>query len=120
MMKEYFVNNEQQLCFVVKEGDAVDIVLPMKYLANVDYRRVVGMEERGGELMKVMRETSLENGNNALVQFQTLFVQYKKPKVAQAASEDNPEAKTATTSTDKPAIKRGRGRPAGAKNKKTT
>lgn len=115
MMKEYFVNNEQQLCFVVKEGDVNDIVLPMKYLAVTDYRRVIEMEEKGGELMKVMRETNLDNGNNALVQFQTLFVTFKNPKSVVTAASEEEAAALALENESMP--KRGRGRPAGSKNK---
>lgn len=113
MLKEFFVKNENQLCFIVAEGEVNDIVLPIKYLAPIDYQRLIGMEEKGGELMKVMRDTTLENGKNALIQFQQLLVTYPKPlkQVVQ-------EVTKSEVSNDTPApIRRGRGRPAGSKNK---
>ena len=79
MLKEYNVKGENQLCFIVKEGEVNDIVLPIKYLQPIDYQRLVKMEEVGGELMKVMRDNKLENGNNALIQFQHLLLEYRKP-----------------------------------------
>lgn len=98
MLKEFNVKSENQLCFLVKEGEVNDIVLPIKYLQPVDYRRITKMEEVGGELMKVMRDTTLENGVNALIQFQHLLTPVLKPVVEKVAEKkkDTPKGGKAT------------------------
>jgi len=119
-MIEVEVKGKREICFLVKKGEANDIVIPLRSLAAIDYQRLVKMEEEGGELMKTMRETVLDNGTNALVQFQHLLVTVNKEPKPEAKVEDTkPEGKTEESDKDsdvEPEVKpRGRGRH--AKNK---
>ena len=120
MLKEYLHNDQMKLCFVVKEGEAADIAIPVNSLAPVDYKRIVEMETRGGELMKVMRDTVLDNGMNALVQYQSLFITIPKPKKVVKQETELLEERTQESGSEKEAkseqssvkkAKRGRGRP---------
>lgn len=77
-MKQYKINGKDRLCYVVTKGKAADIVIPYDNLAPVDNRRISEMESEGGELMRTMRETIIEdNGVNALVMYQNVFVEVK-------------------------------------------
>ena len=109
MLREYDVKGKKQLSFVVKEGPANDVIIPLSYLQPVDYQRLVKMEEAGGELMKVLRDTKLDNGKEAIVQYQDLFVVVEK--------ERKEEISVTASATDTTTPRRGRGRPKGSKNK---
>ena len=115
MLKEFTVKGKRQLSFVVKEGVAADIVIPLDYLQPIDYRRLVKMEEAGGELMKVMRDTKLDNGKDAIIQFQELFVTVLKERVGKI--KQHADANTLVETEAESSVKRGRGRPKGSKNK---
>jgi hypothetical protein len=110
-MIERTINGKRKLCYLLKKGEKNDIVIPFDSLADVDVRRLHDMEAQGGELMRVMRDTKLDNGNNALLQYRDLIqtVPVEQPKTASAAPGGALEAE-----------KRGRGRPKGSRNKKKT
>jgi hypothetical protein len=112
-MIERTINGKRKLCYLLKKGEMNDIVIPYDALADVDVRRMHDMEAQGGELMRVMRDTTLENGANALSQYQDLIitVQVDQPKAAVAAGVQEESVAPATQA------KRGRGRPKGSKNK---
>jgi hypothetical protein len=98
----------RKLCFLVKKGEVNDIVITLDSLLGIDYTRLVDMEKQGGELMKVMRETTLPNGKNALIQYQSLMVTVPK-KVAPVVAK--PEATVEVVENAPESEKRGRGRP---------
>lgn len=109
-MIEVEIKGKRKLCFLVKKGEVNDIVIPLDSLVGIDYKRLSEMESQGGDLMKTMRETTLSNGKNALVQYQTILitvpkkVEKEEPKVE--ATTDEKVEKITTEPT-----KRGRGRP---------
>lgn len=80
-MQEFSINGRNQLCYLVSEGETAFVVIPVDSLASVDRRRLHALEAKGGEMMAVMRDTRLDNGVNALVQYQNLlvFVQKERP-----------------------------------------
>lgn len=86
-MQEVEINGRKRLCFLVTEGDSAKIVIPVDILAPIDYQRLRSLEARGGELMSVMRDTRLDNGMNALVQYQNLLVVVPKEKPVKKAAE---------------------------------
>jgi len=113
-MQEFKIGALKKLCFVVKKGTAKNIVVPYDNLADIDKKRFFDMEKQGGELMRVMRDTTLDNGVNALVMYADMLVDLDVPKVKKVV-ETKPE-KEKVVSEDKP-VRKGRGRPAGSKNK---
>jgi len=113
-MQEFKIGALKKLCFVVKKGTVKDIVVPYDNLADIDKKRFFDMEKQGGELMRVMRDTTLDNGVNALVMYADMLVDLDVPK-AKKVAEVKTEKKDVVPD-DKPSRK-GRGRPAGSKNK---
>ena len=116
-MQEFEIGKLKKLCFVVKKGTAKNIVVPYDNLADIDKKRFFDMEKQGGELMRVMRDTMLDNGVNALVMYADMLVELDVPapkKVTAPEAEKTDDDTTA--SADKP-VRKSRGRPAGSKNK---
>jgi len=114
-MQEFQIGTLKKLCFVVKKGTAKNIVVPYDNLADIDKKRFFEMEKQGGELMRVMRDTMLDNGVNALVMYADMLVELDvvaPKKVATAAENSTDDIKAA----DKP-VRKSRGRPPGKKNK---
>lgn len=119
-MKNFMINGRERLCYVVKEGIKSDIVIPYDNVLMVDRMRLSAMESQGGELLKTMSKERLDNGVNALVAYQNVFVTVTKTVPAK-----KPETLIETANLDgnipvpaeatKP--KRRAGRPKGAKNK---
>lgn len=110
-MREVVINGKKRLCFVVTEGEAATIVIPIESIAPVDYRRLTEMSKKGGELMSVMRETVLDNGMNALVQYQNLLVTVRKPKKKTAPAAQKEEKAEDKKEEEKKPAPRPRGRP---------
>lgn len=112
-MKEMKINGRNQLCFLVKRGEKKDVVIPIDSLVRVDYKRISEMEAQGGELMRVMRDTTLDNGVNALVMYKDLLVVVDRAAPASqnvAAPATSIPVTVAEANTETPK-KRGRGRP---------
>ena len=72
-MIEVEIDGLKRYCFLVKRGEVNNIVIPLDALLHVDYKRLQEMEAQGGELMKALRDTKLDNGLNALMVYQHLF-----------------------------------------------
>lgn len=102
-MKNVKINGKERLSFIVKDGDAALIVIPIDILAPVDYKRMAALEAKGGEMMRIMRDEMLDNGMNCLTQYQHLLIVVPK---------DNKPAVSATAETvaamnaEKPAPKK--------------
>lgn len=109
-MKEYMINGKKRICFLVKKGEANDIVVDFDSLSRIDQKRFFEMESHGGELMRVMRDTTLDNGVNALVMYKDLFRIIEVPKKAVEAKKVESTVKEETSVHVEPG-KRGRGRP---------
>lgn len=111
-MQNVMINGKPELCFLIKDGEAAKIVIPVQSLAAVDYRRLTAIEAKGGEMMAQMRDTRLDNGMNALTQYQSLLVTVKKdapkPKAEPKAESDDSDEEEAP----KPKAKRRGGRSA--------
>jgi len=79
-MRNYVINGKDRGCFVVKKGEVCDIVIPIDSLAYVDMRRLHKMESKGDELMRTMRETTLDNGKNALKLYADILIDVRHPE----------------------------------------
>jgi len=107
-MIEREINGKKRLCFLVKKGEASDIVIPIEYLQKIDYKRLSEMEAQGGELMRTMRDTELDNGANALVTYQNLLVAVQNVNPVAAAKETPQPRAPSNTIKKKVGKKRGR------------
>jgi len=114
------IGTKERLCFLVKKGEVSDIVIPADILSPIDYKRLHEMEAQGGEMMRVMRDTTLDNGLNALVTYQDLLIVVPNPrkKVVEATTTPAVSVDNTTTEVETAPKKSGRGRPKGSKNKK--
>lgn len=89
-MQEFQIGNTKKLCFVVKKGEVKNIVVPYDSLADIDLKRFFDMEKQGGELMRVMRDTTLDNGVNALVMYADMLIDVDVPVKAKPAETKQP------------------------------
>lgn len=123
-MKDIKINDGSiRRCFVLKEGPAATIAIPLRKLMAVDFRRLKTIEAQGGEMLKTMRDWKLDNGRNALKQYEPLIEvihnpQFKRDKIRreqEEAKEQTVSSEVATESTETqevaPKKKRGPGRP---------
>lgn len=122
-MIEVEIEGKRKLCFLIRKGEKNYIVIPIDGMLSIDYKRISDMESQGGDLMRVMRDTTLDNGKNALSLYQDTFkvVPIKKPQPAkqqiqETVSQESAQSMDANADEQKP--KRGRGRPKGSKTKK--
>ena len=119
-MQEFQIGQHKKLCFVVKKhttDSGKDIVVPYDNLADIDKKRFFDMEKQGGELMRVMRDTVLDNGVNALVMYADMLVEVALPKKATPAKKAEVKTVKAEVNPDETPVRKSRGRPPGSKNK---
>jgi len=121
-MKDIRINNKLNRVFVLKETDDRIVHIPLKSLHRVDYNRLVDIEKRTGkeDMLKVMSETTLDNGRNALDQYDAhieIYVKHRQSNLQDPTSlEENakPAAEKAEEQAKAEAPKsrrRGPGRP---------
>lgn len=72
-MKVLRIDNQAVKVFVLKETEDSLVYIPVKSLALVDYQRLLKMEANGGELLKTMAKETLDNGRNALIQYDNII-----------------------------------------------
>lgn len=72
-MKTLRIDGRLAKVFVLKETQDSLVYIPVKSLFRIDYERLLKMEEQGGELLKTMAKTMLDNGRNALVQYDNVI-----------------------------------------------
>lgn len=87
------IDGRAKLCFVVREGEEATFVITMDSITPADYKRLKEFESKmkaDGDMMAVMRDTKLDNGMNALVQFEPLIKTIRKPKVAPSPAAAEP------------------------------
>jgi hypothetical protein len=121
MMKDIRINGKMNRVFVLKETEDRIIHIPVKSLHRVDYGRLRDIESKTpakADMLDAMRKTELDNGRNALVQYD-LHIQVYQKKVKNDLSKNSsePEDQLTTEAADqteqpeeKPKPKR-RGRP---------
>ena len=72
-MKDISIDGKIQRVYVLKQtGDRL-VYIPLKDLHRVDYERLNELSEKEGELLKVLSRTTLDNGMNALTQYEHLL-----------------------------------------------
>lgn len=134
-MQEFEVGKLRKLCFLVKKGTSdkgKNIVVPYDNLADIDRKRFFDMEKQGGELMRVMRDTTLDNGVNALVMYADMLVEVDvanreltqkdrqnitENKAEEKEQDDFAQKEHIGHKGDAPVVRKSRGRPRGSKNK---
>jgi hypothetical protein len=109
-MKEFVIKGKTKLCFVLKEGELNDIVVTYDSLAPIDLKRFYEMESQGGDLMRVMRDTTLDNGVNALKMYEDLLVPVPV-EIKDKNSADTVSVSDVSKTPVQVKKKRGRGRP---------
>lgn len=72
-MKDFNIDGKVQRVFVLTETTDRVVYIPLKDLHRVDYERLEGFDKEEGELMKVLSRSTLDNGMNALTQFESLI-----------------------------------------------
>lgn len=72
-MQEVTVHGKKRVCFVVMDGEVNKLVIPIDYLAPIDYKRLVDIESKAGNMLKNMKETVLDNGSSALEVYHRLI-----------------------------------------------
>lgn len=72
-MQKVIVDGKPELCFVLAEGTVNKIVIPLESLLNIDYHRLLPLEKKGGNMLKLMLNTRLENGVNCLHMYKELI-----------------------------------------------
>lgn len=79
-MKVVRVNGRASKVFVLKETDESLVYIPLSSIQRVDYTRLLEIEKRGGDMLNEMRKTKLDNGINALTQYDDVIqVMHYKP-----------------------------------------
>lgn len=95
-MKDIRIDNRMQRVFILKETDDRIVYIPVKALLRIDYDRLLKIEKDGKEMLDTMSKATLDNGINALVQYDNLIQVMMKTKegVGQRLRKpDEPEAK---------------------------
>ena len=107
------VRGRDRLCFVLSKGDVNHIVIPVDALAPIDYQRIKAMESKGGHLMQIMRDTTVDNGRNALELYDSIIEYVPNPDAKKEVKEKEVLVEKTTKSTEQTSEpkKRGRGRP---------
>lgn len=76
-MKDVRIDGRLTRVFVLKESDDRLIYIPLKVLHRIDYDRLVSIENavKGGgmSMLERMSEVKLDNGRNALTQYDSLI-----------------------------------------------
>lgn len=72
-MKDFNIDGKVQRVFVLTESESRVVYIPLKDLHRVDYERLLAFDKEEGELMKVLARSVLDNGMNALTQFESLL-----------------------------------------------
>lgn len=109
-MRDFMINGKPETCFLLKEGDAAYIVIPVGKLDRIDYTRLKEIEDMDGEMLYNMSQKTDDNGMNLLDMYSTYIETIHKPKNVETKDEkkETEDRKPSTTTTRK---KRGPGRP---------
>ena len=91
-MQEVVIKGKKRLCFVLATGETNTIVIQYDGLTGIDYKRLVEIESRGGNMLKNMRDTICDNGVNALKMYKGMIVVVPKPQEAKTAEGPAPSS----------------------------
>lgn len=97
----------KQMAFIVHKGEEKWLVIPAANITPIDYKRFREVAKFGGDPLSVMRDMTLDNGRNALVQYDSWIRSIDNPTkpVAEAT-----EAVATETTAPATTTKRTRGR----------
>lgn len=103
-MKDIRINGKLNRVFVLKETDSRIVHIPVKSLHRVDYDRLRDIESKTpskADMLDTMRKTELDNGRNALVQYDKHIQVYLKSAKSDL-SKDSSLPEDTTTKDDAP------------------
>ena len=72
-MKVVRINGRNVKVFVLQETETALVYIPVNAIQRVDYNRLLEIEKRGGNMLNEMRKTKLDNGRNALTQYDNII-----------------------------------------------
>jgi hypothetical protein len=72
-MKTIRIDGRPSRVFVLLENETRLVYIPVKSCFLYDYRVLLEIEKQGGEMMKSLSKHTLDNGRNALVQYDKLI-----------------------------------------------
>lgn len=122
-MKDIRINGKLQRVFVLTESDSRYVYIPLKHLTRVDYTRLLDIENKGGDMLTEMKKTKLDNGRNALAQYDSIIqvaIKETEKTGSRLPKPDEPESytvsselreKPAPTQSEPEKPKKRRGRP---------
>lgn len=99
-MKVIKVNGSAVKVFVLIENDKRIVYIPVKALERVDYNQLVGIEEKGGDMLREMSNTVLENGKNALAFYEDIIQVMVKETGERIRKPHEPKVDTKSTPAD--------------------
>lgn len=77
-MKTLRIDGRLQKVFVLRETDDRVVYIPVKACFLVDYKKLLELEKRGGDILKHLSNETLSNGRNALVTYDHLIEVMRK------------------------------------------
>lgn len=99
-MKDIRVNGKLQRVFILTESDSRYVYIPLKHLTRVDYNRLLEIEGKGGDMLTEMKKTKLDNGRNALAQYDSIIqvaIKETDKQVMRVPKPDEPESYSVST-----------------------
>ena len=87
-MKDIRIEGRTERCFILKDDQAATVVIPISKLMPVDFRRLRDIENKGGEMLSKMRDETLDNGRNAIKQYEPLFTIVRKESIGKTKEEE--------------------------------
>lgn len=124
-MIDVTIDGKLKRVFSLRQENNRLVYLDLKKLTRVDYQRVLEVEEKGGDLLTELRNTTADNGRNLLALIDNIidvavqdpndskkFYRMSKPGEPKKEVPVEAKAKEETAKEEKPAPKRrGPGRP---------
>ena len=107
-MKDIRINGKMHRVFVLTESDERYVYIPLKHITRVDYNRLLEIENKGGDMLTEMKKTKLDNGRNALSQYDSIIqvaVKEGQQVGARLPKPDEPESYSASLKAEDPAPK---------------
>jgi len=91
-MRRLIINGQTKRVFVLSETEKRIVYIPVASLHRVDYERLKAIEEKNPEsMLEEMKETTLDNGRNALVVYDKLIQVANKATGIQMDKNPTPE-----------------------------
>ena len=119
MQQDIKIDGRMQRVFVLTENDERICYIPLKSLHRVDYEQLTDISNKyKSRMMEGMAETTLQNGRNALRQYDKIIqvankgeapTRLKKPEeavITGAVTKDTPTVEIASKETQEPQVRR--------------